>query len=51
MAPEAATERLRRVINKKISNEDIERACGFLFEEGWQNIKLYFMIGLPTETE
>jgi len=51
MAPEAATERLRRVINKKISNEDIERACGFLFEEGWQNIKLYFMIGLPTETD
>lgn len=51
IAPEAATERLRKVINKNISDEDIERACSFLFEEGWQNIKLYFMIGLPTETD
>lgn len=51
IAPEAATERLRRVINKNVSDEDIERACSLIFEEGWQNIKLYFMIGLPTETE
>lgn len=51
IAPEAATQRLRCVINKNISDEDIEKACTFLFEEGWQNIKLYFMIGLPTETE
>ncbi|MEN2993741.1 MAG: TIGR03960 family B12-binding radical SAM protein [Thermodesulfovibrio sp.] len=51
IAPEAATERLRCIINKNISNEDIERACKFLFEEGWLNIKLYFMIGLPTETD
>ncbi|MGC8937547.1 MAG: TIGR03960 family B12-binding radical SAM protein [Thermodesulfovibrio sp.] len=50
IAPEAATERLRNVINKNISDEDIERACSVLFEEGWQSIKLYFMIGLPTET-
>lgn len=50
IAPEAATQRLRSVINKNISDEDIERACSLLFEEGWQSIKLYFMIGLPTET-
>jgi len=49
IAPEAGSERLRKVINKNISNDDIERACSLLFEEGWQNIKLYFMIGLPTE--
>ncbi len=51
IAPEAATERLRCVINKNITNEDIERACSILFGEGWRSIKLYFMIGLPTETE
>ncbi|MCX8033803.1 MAG: TIGR03936 family radical SAM-associated protein [Thermodesulfovibrio sp.] len=51
IAPEAATERLRCIINKNISNEDIEKACALLFEEGWINIKLYFMIGLPTETD
>ncbi len=51
IAPEAGTERLRLIINKNISNEDIERACALLFEEGWLSIKLYFMIGLPTETE
>lgn len=51
IAPEAASERLRKIINKNISNDDIERACGLLFEEGWLTIKLYFMIGLPTETE
>jgi radical SAM family uncharacterized protein/radical SAM-linked protein len=51
MAPEAATERLRRVINKDFSDEDYERALNVLSEEGWQAIKLYFMIGLPTETD
>ncbi len=51
IAPEAATERLRCVINKNFSNEDIEKACALLFEEGWLSIKLYFMIGLPTETD
>lgn len=51
IAPEAATERLRAIINKNITNEEIERACALLFEEGWLSIKLYFMIGLPTETD
>lgn len=51
IAPEAATERLRCIINKNISNEDIEKACSLLLEEGWLGIKLYFMIGLPTETD
>lgn len=51
IAPEAGSERIRKMINKDITNEEIEKACGFLFEEGWHNIKLYFMIGLPNETE
>jgi radical SAM family uncharacterized protein/radical SAM-linked protein len=51
MAPEAATERLRRVINKDFTDEDYERALIALFEEGWLTLKLYFMIGLPTERE
>ncbi|RME67053.1 MAG: DUF2344 domain-containing protein, partial [Nitrospirae bacterium] len=42
---------LRRVINKDFSMEEYERALQALFSEGWQNLKLYFMIGLPTETE
>ncbi len=49
-APEAGTERLRRVINKNISDEDIERAMRSAFEQGYNSVKLYFMIGLPTET-
>ena len=51
MAPEAATQRLRDVINKGISEEDILGHARQLFEHGWQQVKLYFMIGLPTETE
>jgi radical SAM family uncharacterized protein/radical SAM-linked protein len=51
MAPEAATERLRSVINKDFSDEDYERALNALFNEGWLSLKLYFMIGLPTETD
>jgi len=51
IAPEAATERLRSVINKDFSNEEYENALNILFSEGWLNLKLYFMIGLPTETE
>ncbi len=51
MAPEAATERLRAVINKDFSEEDYERALNALFAEGWENLKLYFMVGLPTETD
>lgn len=51
IAPEAATERLRRVINKDFSDEDYERALHALFSEGWENLKLYFMIGLPGERD
>ncbi len=49
IAPEAATPRLRAVINKDFSEEDYEKAVEVLFREGWQNLKLYFMVGLPTE--
>lgn len=50
IAPEAGTERLRRVINKKITEEDIiETARAILSQEGIENLRLYFMIGLPTE--
>ncbi|MYL82083.1 TIGR03960 family B12-binding radical SAM protein [Desulfovibrio aerotolerans] len=51
LAPEAATQRLRDVINKGITEEDILSHTKRLFEHGWQQVKLYFMIGLPTETE
>lgn len=51
MAPEAATERLRSVINKDFTAEDYERALHALFAEGWLTLKLYFMIGLPTERD
>jgi len=49
-APEAGTERLRRVINKEICEEDVLQTIGTAWEQGWRNIKLYFMIGLPSET-
>jgi radical SAM family uncharacterized protein len=48
-APEAATERLRQVINKNLSEADIFKALTEAFEAGWRGFKLYFMIGLPTE--
>jgi len=51
IAPEAATERLRGIINKDFSEEDYARAIETLFAEGWHNLKLYFMIGLPGERE
>jgi radical SAM family uncharacterized protein/radical SAM-linked protein len=51
LAPEAGTERLRRVINKGISEEDLLATTGTAFHLGWRLIKLYFMMGLPTETE
>lgn len=51
MAPEAATQRLRDVINKGIVEDDILDHARRLFARGWQQVKLYFMIGLPTETE
>ncbi|NWF75361.1 MAG: TIGR03960 family B12-binding radical SAM protein [Nitrospirae bacterium] len=50
IAPEAGTHRLRNVINKDFSDSDYENALKILFEEGWHKLKLYFMIGLPTET-
>jgi radical SAM family uncharacterized protein/radical SAM-linked protein len=50
LAPETATERLRNVLNKKISNEEIFKKIGLLYKFGFYKIKLYFMIGLPTET-
>ncbi len=49
-APEAGTERLRQVINKGISEEGIMGALAAAFEREWLNVKLYFMLGLPTET-
>ena len=51
LAPEAGTQRLRNVINKGISDDDIMQACRRVFELGWKGVKLYFMIGLPTETD
>ncbi|GER78679.1 MAG: TIGR03960 family B12-binding radical SAM protein [Anaerolineales bacterium] len=50
LAPEAATERMRRIINKFISDEDIINTTREIYRRGWTNIKLYFMIGHPSET-
>ncbi len=50
-APEAGTQRLRDVLNKGVTEEDILRSAKLVFEEGWSNVKLYFMMGLPTETD
>lgn len=50
-APEAGSQRLRDVINKGIEEEDLTTAVSYAFKEGWSTIKLYFMIGLPTETD
>lgn len=49
-APEAGTQRLRDVINKNVSEEEIMRSCRIAFEGGYTSVKLYFMLGLPTET-
>ena len=49
-APEAGTQRLRDVINKRVTEEDLLRAAEAAYGTGWSTIKLYFMIGLPTET-
>ena len=51
IAPEAGTQRLRDVINKGVTDDDIRTASEIAFSGGWNRIKLYFMIGLPTETE
>lgn len=50
-APEAGSQRLRDVINKGLTEEIILTGAGLAFEGGWQKVKLYFMLGLPTETE
>ena len=50
-APEAGTQRLRDVINKNLTEEDILTSCTNAFAGGWNNVKLYFMLGLPTETD
>ena len=50
-APEAGSQRLRDVINKNVTEEDLERAARNAFELGWRRMKLYFMMGLPTETD
>lgn len=50
-APEAGSQRLRDVINKGLTEEDILYGAGEAFEGGWNRVKLYFMLGLPTETE
>jgi len=51
LAPEAATEKLRAQINKPITDEDLEAGVLKAYELGWRKVKLYFMIGLPNETE
>jgi radical SAM family uncharacterized protein/radical SAM-linked protein len=51
MAPEAGTDRLRAVINKDFTEESYVAALEVLFREGWKNLKLYFMTGLPTERD
>ena len=50
-APEAGTQRLRDVINKNITEDDLLGTVRVAFDEGWRRLKLYFMIGLPTETD
>ena len=50
-APEAGTQRLRDVINKNLTEDEILSTCANAFNGGWNNVKLYFMLGLPTETD
>ena len=50
-APEAGTQRLRDVINKNLTEDEILSSCAIAFSGGWNNVKLYFMLGLPTETD
>jgi hypothetical protein len=51
IAPETGSDRLRRVINKTVTNEEILEAAELIFASGMEHLKLYFMIGLPTETD
>lgn len=50
-APEAGTQRMRDIINKGVTEENLLKACGAAFRQGWRQVKLYFMMGLPTETD
>lgn len=50
-APEAGTQRLRDVVNKGLTDEELLRGVKTAYEQGWDRVKLYFMIGLPTETD
>ena len=50
-APEAGSQRLRDIINKNVTEEDLDRATRAAFSEGWRRVKLYFMMGLPGETD
>ncbi len=50
-APEAGSQRLRDAINKNVTREDLINTCRTAFEGGWNGVKLYFMLGLPTETD
>jgi radical SAM superfamily enzyme YgiQ (UPF0313 family) len=51
IAPETGSDRLRRVINKTVTNDEILSAAEMIFASGMENLKLYFMVGLPTETD
>ena len=51
LAPEAGTQRMRDVVNKNVTEDDLLGSVGRAFEMGWRRVKLYFMIGLPTETD
>ena len=51
LAPEAGTDRLRKIINKGNTEQDLEKAVTAAVEQGWQSLKLYFMIGLPLEND
>ena len=50
-APEGGSERMRKVINKMVTEEDLIRTVSAAFSHGWRQVKLYFMVGLPTETD
>src|SRR5512145_2185002 len=51
IAPEAGTQRMRDLINKGVTDADIDTAARIAWEQKWSQLKLYFMIGLPTETD
>jgi len=51
IAPETGSDRLRRVVNKTVTNDEILAAAEMIFESGLENLKLYFMVGIPTETD